>query len=162
MSSFDRRRFLIAFAALSGCGFTPAYGPDGAAEDLRGVIRVDDPANLDEFALVSRLEERLGAPTSPRYALSVALFVREDGLAVTPEQEITRYNVVGQANWAVRPLGEDTIIANGVVDTFTSYDATGTNVATLAAEEDSRKRLMTALADQIVTRLIVTAPEWLA
>ena len=156
----DRRNVLIGLAALAGCGFEPAYGPGGAAAGLRGSIRVDDPANRDEFTLVARLEERLGAPAAPRFRLSVSLNVTENSLAITPEQEIERYNLVGRAIWEIRAIGDEAVLARGEEDTFTSYDATGTTVATLASEADAHARLMTALADQIVTRLIATAGDW--
>jgi LPS-assembly lipoprotein len=45
-------------------------------------------------------------------------------------------------------------VTSGSVDNFTGYSATGTTVATLAAERDAQERLMTILADQIVTRLL--------
>ena len=39
---------------------------------------------------------------------------------------------------------------------ITGYSATGTTVATLAAESDARKRLMTTLGDMVVDRLLAT------
>ena len=44
-------------------------------------------------------------------------------------------------------------IARGRVENFTGYSATGTTVATLAAETDARERLMRILAEMLVTRL---------
>jgi LPS-assembly lipoprotein len=44
-------------------------------------------------------------------------------------------------------------VISGSVDNFTSYSATGTTVATLAAERDAQERLMIQLADQIFVRL---------
>ena len=45
------------------------------------------------------------------------------------------------------------IVTSGKVNNFVGYSATGTTVATLAAEEDAQERLMNILADQIVRRL---------
>ena len=47
MSWFDRRAFLgapgAAGLALAGCGFTPAYGPGGAAGALTGAVALSEP-----------------------------------------------------------------------------------------------------------------------
>ena len=45
-------------------------------------------------------------------------------------------------------------ITSGTVEAFTSYAATGSTVATQAAEDDARARLAVLLADMIVTRML--------
>jgi valyl-tRNA synthetase len=54
----------------------------------------------------------------------------------------------------------DRVLTEGDVNTFTSYSASGTLVATNASEIDAGHRLMRLLADQIVTRLIATSGDW--
>ena len=44
-------------------------------------------------------------------------------------------------------------MTSGTVQSFTSYSATGSTIATLAAQRDARARLMQILADQIAQRL---------
>ena len=44
-------------------------------------------------------------------------------------------------------------MTSGTVNNFTAYSATGSTVATLAAERDALERLMVILGDQITTRL---------
>ena len=160
MSSFDRRAILLSLTALAGCGFSPALAPEGGAGILRGNVRVADPTTRDEFDLANRVTERLGPPNTPRFTLVVDLEVEEDPLAITPEQVIERYNVVGRVKWQIRSTADDGLLALGSENNFTSYSATGTAVSTLSSQADARARLMTALADQIVTRLLATAPEW--
>jgi LPS-assembly lipoprotein len=46
-----------------------------------------------------------------------------------------------------------------MVESFTAFSAAGSPVATQAAERDAEQRLMTILADQLVTRLIATTPD---
>ena len=159
MSSSDRRLFLLGLAALplAGCGFEPAYGTGGVAEKLRGRVLVDAPDDRDGFTLVSRLEERLGRAQAPAYRLSYAIETEKDDLAITTAQEITRYHVVGRVSYSLTEAGSGTVLAQGRVDSFTGYSATGTTVSTLAAERDAYERLMIILADQIVTRLIAAA-----
>lgn len=155
--SFSRRSILlIAPALLAGCGFAPVYGTGGAAAGLRGKIVVDSPEAPDDYLLVQDLEETLGRAAAPLYRLSVALRTSTQGQAVTAAGDITRFSLVGQADYTLRAIGTDTIIASGSVDNFTGYSATGSTVETLAAERDARARLMRILADQIATRLYAT------
>lgn len=162
MSSSDRRNFLFLMAALpvAACGFAPAYGPGGAASGLQGRIRVDDPSDKNGFDLVERLEERLGRPEAPRYALSFAIVTKPIGVGITPENAIRRYNLTGSIDWGLTDIATGTRLSGGRVNSFTSYSATGSTVAGLAAEQDAAMRLMRLLADQIVTRLIATSAQW--
>ena len=162
MSSSDRRQFLFLMAAMpvAACGFTPAYGPGGPASGLQGRIRVDDPSDKNGFDLVERLEERLGRPEAPRYALSFSITTKPIGVGITPENAITRYNLTGSIDWGLTDIGTGTRLTGGRVNSFTSYSATASTVAGLAAEQDAAFRLMRLLADQIVTRLIATSGQW--
>jgi LPS-assembly lipoprotein len=156
MSSSDRRVFLLSFAALAGCGFTPVYGPqpEGAGSTLRGRINVADPRDEEGYALVKRLQDRLGRPEGADLALTADIRVSEDAVGFLPDGEISRYNVVGEAAWRLTRIGEETLVASGRERSFTSYSATSTTVATNFAQRDARRRLMVILADRIVTDLI--------
>lgn len=160
MSSFDRRYFLMLAAALGGCGFQPVYGPGGPAAGIRNAVALDPPRDEAGFALVRRLEERLGLPDAPHYRMAVRLYVDEQELGVTPDQVITRYNLRGRAEYSLVDLSTGDVATSGRVSSFSSYSATGTPFATLSARRDAEDRLMTILADQIVSRLLVTAGEW--
>ena len=161
MSLFERRTFLLAaLATLGGCGFQPVYGPSGAARGLMGRIEVAAPTDRNSFDLVRRLEERLGQPETPDYALGFVLELDEDELGITPSQTITRYSLIGRARFTLTDLASDTVVVSGEVDNFTSYAATGTTVSTLTAERDAYGRLMIILADQIVARLLATSQDW--
>lgn len=164
MSSSDRRQFLFLMAAMpvAACGFAPAYGPGSAASGLQGRIRVDDPTDKNGFDLVERLEERLGRPEAPIYGLSFSIATTPVGVGITPENAITRYNLTGIIDWGLTDTATGTRLTGGRVNSFTSYSATGSTVAGLAAEQDAAFRLMRLLADQIVTRLIATSGQWAA
>ena len=122
MSSSDRRNFLFLMAALpvAACGFAPAYGPGGAASGLQGRIRVDDPSDKNGFDLVERLEERLGRPEAPRYALSYSITTTAIGVGITPENAITRYNLTGAVDWGLTDTATGTRLTGGRVNSFTS------------------------------------------
>lgn len=158
MSSPDRRTFLL-FAALAGCGFTPAYAPDGPAEAIQRTIRPANPTDKRSFDLVQRLEERLGRPDAAAFDLAYAITTEPIGVGYTPDGAITRYNLTGRVVWSLTDAG-GARVTGGTVDSFTSWSATGSTVAGLTAEEDAGLRLMRILADQIVMRLLATSGDW--
>ena len=159
----ERRAFLGMMLApllvLPACGFTPAYGPEGGAGRLQGSIEVDAPTDRDSFLLVQALENRLGRAAAPSYGLSLALEVKQERMAINATNITTRFNVIGKATFALRDLGDGKVLQSGSVDSFTGFSATGSTVATQAAQRDAHERLMTILADQITTRLIARAGE---
>ena len=157
MLSFDRRYFLLSAAALTGCGFTPAFAPGGAATRFQNSVLVDVPDSRAAFLLVRRFEERLGRANPETYGLSYAITLTEEAIAISGDNVTTRYNILGTVTYALRDLATDKVLTSGKVDNFTSYSASDTTVATQAAERDAEERLMTILTDQIITRLIADA-----
>ncbi|MCO8144826.1 LPS assembly lipoprotein LptE [Rhodovulum tesquicola] len=160
MSSSDRRTLVLGLAALAlgGCGFRPAHGPEGVASDLRGGIAIDPPDTRNAFALVERLEDRLGRADAPVYRLGHRIGTSRRALGITGAQETTRFTIEGDLAFELYELATGRLVQSGKVTAFSAYSATGSTVATLAAERDAERRLMVMLADQLVTRLIATAP----
>lgn len=159
MSSPDRRSFLLLLG-LGACGFTPAYGPGGPASTLQGSIRLGDPSDKNGFDFVERMEERLGRGRNARYELTYAIETDAVGVGISRDSSITRYNLTGRIDWGVTDIATGRRVTGGIARNFTSYSATGSTVAGLAAEEDAAFRLMRILADQIVTQLVATAGNW--
>lgn len=160
MSLSNRRSFVAGFlglTALAGCGFEPVYGTNGSASGLRGAILVDEPKDRQQFQLTEQLETRLGRANGAKYGLKVTLTVKEEGLAITGSNDITRYNVLGVADFVLRDLATGQPVLSDKVNTFTAYSASSQPVATLAAERDATARLMTALADKIVSKLLINS-----
>ena len=157
MWSSDRRGFLLAGGAaalLSGCGFTPVYGPRGAGGNLMGQVRADDPASRRDFNFVAAFEERLGRPSAPRYALAYAIDVRMLEGGARPGLGATRNQLRGRLDYALTDAeGEE--ISAGQVRASAAYSLTDTQLATLTAREDAELRLMRMLADALVSRLMI-------
>lgn len=158
----DRRSLLAALltAPLAACGFTPAYAPGGAADTLQDRFAIAAPDDRNAFDLVERLEERLGRGDAATRALSHDIDVRQVGVAVSPTNAITRFNVIGSVTFSVTDTADGTVLTRGKVSNFTAYSATGTTVSTRAAEIDALRRLMRILADQIVAQLLATSADW--
>lgn len=157
---WSRRLAVLVCLALCACGFAPVYGPGGSAEGLHGQITVDAPRDAAGFAFVRHMETRLGISDAPVYRLSAELSFEEKELGITTDQVISRYQLVGRARYALIALETQETVSSGEVDNFTSYTATGTPFATRTARQDARDRLMIAMADQIIARLLVTGDDW--
>ncbi|MGJ8626973.1 MAG: LPS assembly lipoprotein LptE [Sulfitobacter sp.] len=153
MSLFNRRSMLFAPLALAACGFQPVYGPGGNGSALQNRVLVDKPEDRYGYFLTREIEERLGRAATPAYGLALNITTEEEGLATDLEGNTRRFDLIGTVDYALRDLATGQIVTSGKVENFTGYSATGTTVATLAGEQDAQVRLMTILADQIVTRL---------
>ncbi|MDN5787440.1 LPS assembly lipoprotein LptE [Pseudorhodobacter sp.] len=158
----SKRQFvgLSLLIALPGCGFTPAYAPGGGGRALQNTILAAAPRDKPAFDLVERIEERLGPSDSPRYALNYQISLNPIGVAISTSNAITRYNLTGSVKWELADSATGARLTGGTAENFTSYSATGSTVAGLAAEEDASLRLMRILADQIVTQLLATSGQW--
>ncbi len=159
---FSRRIFLAALAplVLVACGFTPVYAPGGSGLALQNAVLAAEPRDKPAFDLVERIEERLGPPDNPKYALTYTIKLNPVGVAVTTDNAITRYNLTAKVAWALSDVITGTRLTGGIATNFTSYSATGSTVAGLAAQEDATLRLMRMIADQIISQLLATSGQW--
>ena len=159
MWSCNRRFFLLSAAALGGCGLTPIYGSNGVGSALLDNVEVDTPDSPNTYHLTRYLEERLGRSSAPQFGLGYSLSTSEQGLAVSSTQAITRYHVLGDLSFALRDLDTQEVVASGKVHAVAGYSATGSTVATRAAQTDAYKRLMVMLSDRVIERLILALAE---
>ncbi len=150
-----RRAVLLGLLAVSACGLTPVYGPDGAGNRLFGKVRPRDPKSYEDFAFNRRLSDRLGGD-GDLYDLDYRLNLGVVAQAITQDQVTTRYSLNGTADFTLKDAG-GRVLTQGRVSSFTSYSTTGTTIATLSAEGDARQRLAVMLADQVVTRLMAAS-----
>lgn len=150
MRIFAALALTLTFAA---CGFEPVYGPGGTGTKLQNRVLVDTPIDREGFLLVRQLEERLGRAGDPAYRLAIELTVREEDRAIDPDGDIRRFHVIGEAEYALSDAETGAVLLSDDVGNFVGYSATGTTVATLAAQRDATERLMTILADEIVLQL---------
>lgn len=154
----SRRGVLFALCALPACGFTPAFGPGRSAQGLINQVTIIAPDTVAGFALRTAIEDQLGRPTTPVYTLELTQQDTRDVAAVSVDGDTTRFDIRGSVDWV---LGSDAggLAGRGTVQTFTSYSATGSTVATQTAEDDARDRLSRALADLVVSDMILAVNE---
>lgn len=162
MWCFERRAFLALTLGLVGCGFEPVYGPDQDARQIRDQVYIKVQPGREAFEMRERLLERIGqAPVDARYEISHQLTIESDELVLTSSVEIARYVLSGSAEFIVIDRQEGEAVYSGQVYATTAYSATSETYPTRVAEQDARLRLVRSLADQINTRLAVSAGDWL-
>jgi len=147
----DRRAFLLGLAGLAGvagCRFTPVYAPGGAGRALQGAVRANDPTQRNEYFFVAALEERLGRPESPRYALGYRIGQRYVG------GDASRVQVLGTLQFVLTDIATGAEVAAGRIDGDAGYSTTATQLAEQTAAEDAERRLMRMLVDSLVLRLM--------
>lgn len=154
----SRRALLLALCALPACGFTPAFGPGRSAEGLLNQVDISAPDTVAGFALRTAIEDQLGQASNPVYQLDLRQSETRVTAAVSADGDTTRFDLRGTVEWV---LGSDAggQVGSGTVRTFTSYSASGSTVATQAAEADARDRLSRALADLIIADMILAINE---
>ena len=153
----SRRTVLLSALALSACGFTPVYGPGGSGAVLQGRIALADPDTPMAYAFTRRFEDRMGRASGP-YRLETRFQTTQQGIGGTSAGVTTRYRILGRVFYTLRDA-EGTALVDSRTNAFTGYSATGSTVATRAAERDAQERLMVLLADQIIDQLILEAAD---
>lgn len=94
------------------------------------------------------------APT-PAFTLVVELSESTASLAVEKDSSATRANLTITASFRLKQNADGKQLTAGSVRSVNSYDILLSDFATLAAENDARKRAAKDVADGIVDRLAI-------
>ena len=158
MSLFDRRSFLLMPLALTlaACGFTPVYAPGQTGSSLYGAVEFRAPKDETSYRFGRNMEERLGRTSSGTYRLDYELKLDEEGQAITPTGEITRFSIEGVVAYKLIRLSDEAVVTKGSSKNFTGYSAEGSTVDVLVGEQDAVERLMVILADQVTADLLAS------
>ncbi len=151
-----RRTLLFSLLGLAGCGLTPIYGTGGG---YGGKIAYEGSNSVIGFRLRKQLEQRLGVSTEPQYTLRATVRNSERAAAITSAGDTSRFNIIGTATWSLTEISTGQQIDSGQVQTFTSYSATGSTIATQSTRDDAQARLSAILADMITTRILALTYE---
>jgi LPS-assembly lipoprotein len=153
-----RAALVLCLGALTlgaGCGFKPLYSTGGSGSALDGDTIVVQGGGVNDFTLSRALQDRLGTPgDTPRFRLATTLSIAAEQVAVTASQSINRYNLIGRVNYTLTEIATGSTVRAGRVDGFNSYSASGTSLATRAAQRDATERLMVILADRVMLDLL--------
>ena len=157
------RRAVIAWLllAVAGCGFQPLYGsgPGGgepAAVPEMAAIEIAPIADRGGQLLHNELRDRLmprGRPGSPRWRLDLTLNEARADLVILQDATATFAKYTGDARWVLSDIGDGAPVLRGRARRTASFSISSSEFANLQAEEDARRRVVAAIADDIRLRL---------
>ncbi len=135
---------------IAGCGFKPLYGRDGASPARLAGIYVEPIADRTGYELRNTLIDLLDAGDrgAKNYSLKIVLQQERKGIALQTDASITRYNVMVNADYALRDA-TGKVLKQGRQSTLTAYNVVSSPYATLTAEHDAQKRAAEDLAYRI-------------
>ena len=140
-----------------GCGFRPLYGSGGDGGGVVGQVRVVAPPGRDGYYYQRVLNRRLGdAGETPRYTLSTTLRFDRRETAITVEEDVTRYDVLGSAAYRLTPVGTAEPALEGVAEAVSAYTTLAEPYATAVAERDARRRVSEELAQKVYAVVAIT------
>ncbi|MFK7871157.1 MAG: LPS assembly lipoprotein LptE [Roseobacter sp.] len=154
----SRRLFICAPLALAACGYRPVNAPGAGGRSLQRRITAETPVTSDEFLFFQQVERRVGRGTEADYRLNYSVALDVSALAISVAGAQNRFQILGRVTFALVEDESGAVVLSDTITDFTSYSAAGTTIATFAAEQDARERLMITLADQVVSRVQAAAP----
>jgi LPS-assembly lipoprotein len=145
-------------AALLGCGWEPLYadletGP--ASDELRAIKVNPIPERIGqwlEMALRNSLNPR-GEPTTPRYVLNTTLLTTLSNLGIQSQGLATLGQIDATATYTLVDLQSHGTLLSNTVHIANSFDLDPNEYSTLVGEDDTRRRTVAELDQEIVTRL---------
>ncbi|BBC80583.1 lipoprotein [Acetobacter orientalis] len=152
-------------ATLSGCGFRPLYGTQGAAgekapeDELRRVYVANIPERTGQLVRLALQERMAGAgPENPDgYTLRVTPAVGEEYIDIHGDNTSGRVRTNAHAHWALYTVAQEPVLLaqgdasdmDGYTNTFEQYFAQSLNRETVVA------RVAQALAEQITQQVSI-------
>ena len=157
------RATLLALAALAlpGCGLRPLYAGGEAGpvvRTLRGVQVAPIPGQSG-WLIRTALQDRLGNPPggAVRYRLEVELSDDITGFGIRSDNAVTRERRTLRARYRLIDIERGTVVLDATAGSDAGIDVVSSEYATVAAEQTALERLSIEVADQIVSRLALSA-----
>jgi LPS-assembly lipoprotein len=153
---------LFLCLGLAACGFKPLYGEQGAdnaavTTDL-AAIRIEAIPDRIGQKMYNLLYERLtpnGKADVPKYSLHVHIRETVEELLYERDETATRANLTLRADYELRRIEDDEVIAKGTSRSTSGYDILSSQYATLVSKDDARDRSARVISDDIRTRMAV-------
>ena len=154
---------LAGLSGLAGCGFHPAYMPTesgeaGTAQREMAAVFIDNIGERSGQLLRQALQERFErgeTGVARRYTLTVSYGIGGEGIAVLPDNNVTRIRVIGDAKWYL--IAQDpgkTRLAAGHAHAVDGFNILNQQYFfSDLSNEDSQKRMADAIADQIAIQV---------
>ena len=158
----SRSALLFICLALGACGFEPLYGEHRGDSTTvtadMAAIRIEAIPDRIGQKMYNMLHERLtpeGGIEEPKYSLRVRLRETDEELLYERDETATRANLTIRADYELRRIEDDEVIAKGSSRATSSYDILSSQYATLVSQDDARERTARVVSDDIRTRVAV-------
>lgn len=159
----ERRRFtalLVSALGLQACGFRPLHGEregSRAYDDLAFVRIAGIPSRTGQLVrneLLELLNPR-GLSVDQVFVLETALDEVKEGLAIQPDDSVTRFNLRLIGQFSLRDLRVNRAVLQGRTQAIAAYNVVQSDYANLIAEKDARSRAARNVAQSIATRVSI-------
>lgn len=154
------RTFALALGLLlAGCGLRPLYGggESGAVRQSLSGVEVAPIAGQGGWLVANALRDRLRQDGPARYRLEIRLDDDITGLGIRRDDSITRERRTLRARYQLIDLSNGAVTLDATAGSDAGIDVVTSEYATIAAEQTALERLAVIVADQIVTRVALTA-----
>src|SRR6478752_1135084 len=134
---------LVAVMALglSGCGFTPLYGPQSTVKGL-SAIEVVAPPGRAGYLLREKLDDAFGRDVAilPSHRLVYVVSEQRYPRGVRVDNVANRYELLLTASWRLMDSKTGQAVRSGVTSAAVTYDSADQPYASIAAQQDSQER----------------------
>lgn len=152
---------LAALTLLPACALRPLYasGGDGPVAGALRSVEVAPIGGQRGWLVRNALNDRLHrqGETSARYRLEVELDDSITGLGIRQDNAISRERRTLRARYKLVDAVTGSVLLDQTAAADAGIDVTGSEYATVAAEQTALERLSNSLADQIVARIATYA-----
>lgn len=150
-----------ALLAVSGCGYRPVYGEQGAvagdgARAYLGSVKIAGIADRRGQLLRNYLLDRMnpqGEPAAPRYVLSVNTIESTRVTDSRPDGTATRADIILNARFNLRDAASDAVVFVERSEAVATYNLLTARFGSVASEDEARRRAAEQLADQIALQV---------
>lgn len=154
----------LMLLALGGCGFHSMYADQASGPSVTESLSfvqigavTEATGNKEHFAQLVRnqLLDALDAtgPGTPQYRLDVKVTLDSEAVAYRPDETTTRVILKLHGDYVLVDLATGKVVFANKAVVFNAYDVVRSDFATLSARQDSERRLVPELSNQIMTRL---------
>jgi LPS-assembly lipoprotein len=157
---FKKSALLVAFLALSACGFHPVYGSHGddgspVTEDQLSLVSIDPIPEHSGQMLRNDLLDRFnsnGRPDAPEYYLTVKLRVTEEDLGTLANATSALAAVHAYGDYSLKDRAGK-VLVTGTTSSTAQYDKLASMYGTLAAHDSAIERTVNELSEQLTARI---------
>lgn len=158
MSSSEGRRaaLLGLLAAVGGCTLRPLYGPQpGGAAPGRERLALQPLPGREGYIFREALARRFVLDPGAPLVLTVNLSLRQIGLAISRQGDVSRVNIEGTARFALVDRDGGAPPIEGSVRSISGTSTLASAYATRVAREAAEERVLTDLAERVFAQIAV-------